>query len=95
MDAVVRWARVNTGRKNGWPVIFEWDDAVPDDATLRLLLIAGSCAVIWGGNYFTLPLSRKFLVWDKGAGFGAEILPNARWHGVPGMVTRRSSRVIR
>jgi len=25
--------------------------------------------IIWGGNYFDLPPSRAFLVWDKGAGF--------------------------
>jgi DNA modification methylase len=24
---------------------------------------------MWGGNYFNLPASRSFLVWDKGAGF--------------------------
>ena len=26
-------------------------------------------SIIWGGNYFPLPPSRCFLVWDKGAGF--------------------------
>ncbi len=25
--------------------------------------------IIWGGNYFALPPSRMFLLWDKGAGF--------------------------
>jgi DNA modification methylase len=25
--------------------------------------------IIWGGNYFHLPQSRMFLLWDKGAGF--------------------------
>lgn len=26
-------------------------------------------SIIWGGNYFGLPPSRAFLIWDKGAGF--------------------------
>lgn len=26
-------------------------------------------SIIWGGNYFDLPPSRAFLIWDKGAGF--------------------------
>lgn len=26
-------------------------------------------SIIWGGNYFNLPPSRAFLIWDKGAGF--------------------------
>ena len=25
--------------------------------------------IIWGGNYYQLPPSRQYLVWDKGAGF--------------------------
>ena len=26
----------------------------------------GDKAIVWGGNYFDLPCSRKFFVWDKG-----------------------------
>jgi len=33
------------------------------------VLAASDKHVIWGGNYFGLPPSRGFLVWDKGAGF--------------------------
>ena len=25
--------------------------------------------IIWGGNYYGLPPSRQYLIWDKGAGF--------------------------
>ena len=46
-----------------------WDKATPDDATLAIVIAAGDKAVLWGGNYFNLPPSRCFLVWDKGAGF--------------------------
>jgi DNA modification methylase len=43
-----------------------WDDAAPD---LSHILALDIPTIIWGGNYFPLPPSRCFLVWDKGAGF--------------------------
>ena len=36
---------------------------------LLLLLEKAAHKVIFGGNYFALPPSRAYLVWDKGAGF--------------------------
>jgi DNA modification methylase len=44
----------------------EWDTKAP---CLNHILLLGAPTVIWGGNYFALPPSRCFLVWDKGAGF--------------------------
>lgn len=41
-----------------------WDDAAADLSDLPDVP-----SIIWGGNYFGLPPSRAFLVWDKGAGF--------------------------
>ena len=43
----------------------DWDNAAVDNDLL--LLCVGACenSIIWGGNYFRLPPSRKFLVWDK------------------------------
>ena len=46
-----------------------WDVAPPDAALISLTIAAGSKAVIWGGNYFQLPPSRCWFIWDKGAGF--------------------------
>lgn len=43
-----------------------WDNETPDLSTILALKIP---TIIWGGNYFALPPSRAFLVWDKGAGF--------------------------
>jgi len=43
-----------------------WDNTLPDLSAL----VAMKCPkIIWGSNYFNLPPSRKYLVWDKGAGF--------------------------
>lgn len=44
----------------------DWDNQKPD---LSQILSLGVPAVVWGGNYFTLPPSRHWLIWDKGAGF--------------------------
>jgi DNA modification methylase len=46
-----------------------WDTSTPDGETFKLVLAAAQKHIIWGGNYFPLPPSRCFLVWDKGAGF--------------------------
>ena len=42
----------------------DWDNEAPSLSNLPDVP-----AIIWGGNYFDLPPSRAFFVWDKGAGF--------------------------
>lgn len=44
----------------------EWDQEAPE---LSNLVSMGLPSIIWGGNYFPLPPSRAYLIWDKGAGF--------------------------
>ena len=43
----------------------DWDAAAPDDSVLDAIVDAGAVAVVWGGNYFNLPPSQCFFVWDK------------------------------
>lgn len=43
----------------------DWDTAPPDDRLLGLVLNAGMHKIVFGGNYFPLPPSRCWLVWDK------------------------------
>jgi site-specific DNA-methyltransferase (adenine-specific) len=47
----------------------DWDKVAPSADVLEAVLRAGKKAVLFGGNYFGLPPTRNFLVWDKGAGF--------------------------
>jgi DNA modification methylase len=42
-----------------------WDAAPPEDALIRAVVAAGTHAILFGGNYFGLPASRCWLVWDK------------------------------
>ena len=44
----------------------DWDNEAPD---LTTLLAMGVPSIIFGGNYFDLPPTRTFLVWDKGGRF--------------------------
>lgn len=43
----------------------EWDAAPPDADFLAALCASSDRAVFWGGNYFALPPSRGWLVWNK------------------------------
>jgi DNA modification methylase len=43
----------------------DWDNAPPPDEVMAAVVAAGRNACVWGGNYFTLPLSRGWLVWVK------------------------------
>lgn len=42
-----------------------WDDAPASRDALDLILRTGRDQIIWGGNYFGLPASQGFLIWDK------------------------------
>ena len=42
-----------------------WDNAPPTQADFACLLSLAKNSVIWGGNYFKLPPSSCWLVWDK------------------------------
>lgn len=43
----------------------KWDNNIPNDAYFKELFRVSKNQIIWGGNYFTLPQSRCFLIWDK------------------------------
>lgn len=42
-----------------------WDDAPAGGAHISAIRSISAEQIIWGGNYFNLPPSRGFLVWDK------------------------------
>jgi DNA modification methylase len=50
----------------------DWDDVPAADDLIEICRGAAPAQVIWGGNYFHLPPSMRWLVWDKrndGTGF--------------------------
>lgn len=44
----------------------KWDDSPPDDKYFSELFRVSKNQIIWGGNYFKLPPTRCFTIWDKG-----------------------------
>lgn len=61
-----KWKGGAGGKKSTWKIpqseAMKWDMAAPDCVPD---LVNGLDAIIWGGNYFALPPSRGWLVWDK------------------------------
>lgn len=47
----------------------EWDNDIPGKEYFDTLFNVSNEQVIFGGNYFPLPPSKGFYVWDKGEGF--------------------------
>jgi DNA modification methylase len=43
----------------------QFNDIKPDQATFDLIFKASENQIIWGGNYFQLPTTGGWLVWDK------------------------------
>ena len=43
-----------------------WDNAVPTQEYFKELFRVSKNQIIWGGNYFELPCSQYFCIWDKG-----------------------------
>lgn len=58
--------------KHGWrkanseaAIRNKWDDEPLGKSEVETILSAANTAIIWGGNYFPLPPSRCWLVWNK------------------------------
>lgn len=43
----------------------DWDNAPPEKSLIDMCVNAGNVAIIWGGNYFDLPPTQCFYIWDK------------------------------
>lgn len=47
----------------------EWDKKIPPRKYFKEIRRISKNQIIWGGNYFYLPPTRCFIIWDKGEGF--------------------------
>ena len=54
------------GRKTIRPDERTWDDTPPPAEYFTELFRVTKSQIIWGGNYFNLPPSKSFIIWDKG-----------------------------
>jgi site-specific DNA-methyltransferase (adenine-specific) len=44
----------------------KWDNNIPNDLYFNQLFRVSKNQIVWGGNYFPLPNSQYFAIWDKG-----------------------------
>jgi site-specific DNA-methyltransferase (adenine-specific) len=42
-----------------------WDSCIPNEEYFKELQRVSKNQIVWGGNYFQLPPTRCFLIWDK------------------------------
>lgn len=54
------------GRNTVKPTDKKWDDSIPSAEYFNELFRVSKNQIIWGGNYFPLPNSQYFAIWDKG-----------------------------
>lgn len=61
-----KWKGGAGGKKSSWRIpqgeAMKWDMAAPVEVPQ---MVDRHPAIVWGGNYFALPPSRGWLVWDK------------------------------
>jgi len=59
---------MNMGRRKGKRAAHEkkdWDNSIPNDEYFDELFRVSKNQIIWGGNYFPLPLTKAWIFWDK------------------------------
>lgn len=68
-----------------------WDDARPGQDVFTAILASAKQHIIWGGNYFSdmLPMSQKWLFWDKLQTMPTFSDGELAWTTVPGVSTKK------
>lgn len=64
---------MNMGRKKGKKAVYSnknWDDSIPKKEYFDELFRVSKNQIIWGGNYFHLPLTKSWIFWDKKVPYG-------------------------
>lgn len=59
---------MNMGRRAGKAKSHEsknWDNSTPNETYFNELFRTSKNQIIWGGNYFNLPLTKSWIFWDK------------------------------
>ena len=57
---------MGNGKNKKWSNGKSWDDLAPTDDYFNELFRVSKNQIIWGGNYFRLPIKRRWIFWDKG-----------------------------
>ncbi len=52
-------------KRNDYSNIKDWDSSIPNKEYFDELFRVSKNQIIWGGNYFSLPLVKGWIIWDK------------------------------
>ena len=66
----------------------DWDSKPISQQFMNLILDSGKWAVVFGGNYYTLPASSCWLVWDKDNGTSSYADCELAWTNLPKAVRK-------
>lgn len=58
--------QMGSGKNKKYSKGKQWDNEIPTDKYFNELKRISKNQIIWGGNYFPLPLVRGWIFWDKG-----------------------------
>lgn len=67
---------------------YDWDNKTIDDDLIFSVISAGRYAIVFGGNYYQLPASSCWLVWDKENGNNDFADCELAWTNLPKAVRR-------
>lgn len=56
---------MGTGKNKKYHKGKNWDNEIPNDKYFKELFRVSKNQIIWGGNYFNLPLIKGWIIWDK------------------------------
>ncbi len=57
---------MGSGKKKKFKKGKKWDNCIPDEKYFSELFRVSKNQIICGGNYFSLPISKSWIFWDKG-----------------------------
>ena len=57
---------MGSGKNKKWDKGKKWDSKPPEQIYFNSLFNICKNQIIWGGNYFNLPLTKSWIFWDKG-----------------------------
>lgn len=60
--------QMGKGKDKSWGAKRDWDAAAPSAEYFAELFRVSTRQIIWGGNYFSLPLTGGWIFWDKERG---------------------------
>ena len=52
-------------KRKDYSSVGDWDSNTPDNKYYSELFRTSKNQIIWGGNYFNLPLTKSWVIWDK------------------------------